>query len=180
MRESNLENMIINERSCFICRAKNDKKNLFRLVKDDEDNYIFDEKQNKDGRGYYLCKNHECLKRLSKHKKVKIDVNELLKILNSLKKREKDYYNILKSMKNSRELLFGMKMVMEGIENVYFIVIAENINEKNEKKLLQKIQELNIPYVYSETKEKLGNIFDKNEVSVVAIKNKEMAKGIIG
>lgn len=175
-----MENMIINERSCFICRTKNDKKNLFRLVKDNEDNYIFDAKQNKDGRGYYLCKNHECLKRLSKHKKVKINVDELMKILNSLKKVEKDYYNILKSMKNSRELLFGMNMVMEGIENVYFIVVAEDINEKNEKKLLQKIQELNIPYVYSETKNRLGDIFDKNEVSVVAIKNKEMAKGIIG
>ena len=174
-----MESTAVHERTCLICKEKSDKKNLFRLVKTGEYNYSFDEKQRQQSRGYYICKNHECLKRLSKHKKIKMSSEDLMKMLNLLKKTEKDYLNILKAMKNSQALSFGMNMVLEDIEHIHFLVLAEDISEKNEKKLLAKARELNINYVYYGNKIQLGEVFGKNEVSVIAVKSKKMARGLI-
>ncbi len=170
---------VIHERTCLICREKKEKKELFRLVKLNEDKYGFDEKQKAQGRGYYICKSHECLKRLAKHKKIKMSTDDLMKMLNQLKKGEKDYLNILKAMKNSQALSFGMNMVLEEIEHTHFLVLAEDISEKNERKLLAKAKELDIKYVYFGNKNQLGEIFGKGEVSVIAVKSKKMARGLI-
>lgn len=170
---------IVHERTCLICREKKEKKDLFRLVKPGEDRYYFDEKQKAQSRGYYVCKSHECLKRLSKHKKIKVSTDDLLKMLNQLNKGEKDYLNILKAMKNSQALSFGMNMVLEEIEHTHFLVLAEDISEKNERKLLAKAKELDIKYVYFGNKNQLGEIFGKEEVSVIAVKSKKMARGLI-
>ena len=102
-----------------------------------------------------------------------------MKMLSLLKKTEKDYLNILKAMKNSQALSFGMNMVLEDIEHTHFLVLAEDISEKNEKKLLAKARELKINYVYYGNKDQLGEIFGKNEVSVIAVKSKKMARGLI-
>lgn len=174
-----MENTTVHERTCLICKQKNEKKNLFRLTKQTESKYVFDEKQKQQSRGYYICKNHECLKRLSKHKKIQMSTEDLMKMLNLLKKNEKDYLNILKAMKNSQALSFGMNMVLEEIEHIHFLVLAEDISEKNERKLLAKARELNINYVYYGNKTQLGDIFGKNEVSVIAVKSKKMARGLI-
>lgn len=174
-----METAIIHERTCFICREKKEKKDLFRLVKQGEDKYSFDEKQRAQSRGYYVCKSHECLKRLAKHKKIKMSTDDLMKMLNLLKKGEKDYLNILKAMKNSQALSFGMNMVLEDIEHTHFLVLAEDISEKNERKLLTKAKELNIKFVYFGSKNQLGEVFGKDEVSVIAVKSKKMARGLI-
>ena len=170
---------IVHERTCLICREKKEKKDLFRLVKSGEDRYYFDEKQKAQSRGYYVCKSPECLKRLSKHKKIKVSTDDLMKMLNQLNKGEKDYLNILKAMKNSQALSFGMNMVLEEIEHTHFLVLAEDISEKNERKLLAKAKELDIKYVYFGNKNQLGEIFEKEEVSVIAVKSKKMARGLI-
>lgn len=174
-----MENIIVHERTCFICKQKNEKANLFRLTKQDDSKYVFDEKQKQQSRGYYICKTHECLKRLSKHKKIKVSTDDLMKMLNLLKRKEKDYLNILRAMKNSQVLSFGMNMVLDEIEHTHFLVLAEDISEKNERKLLMKAQELKISYVYCGTKNQLGDIFGKNEVSVIAVKSKKIARGLI-
>ena len=170
---------IVHERTCLICREKKEKKDLFRLVKSGEDRYYFDEKKKAQSRGYYVCKSHECLKRLSKHKKIKVSTDDLMKMLNQLNKGEKDYLNILKAMKNSQALSFGMNMVLEEIEHTHFLVLAEDISEKNERKLLAKAKELGINFVYFGNKNQLGEIFGKGEVSVIAVKSKKMARGLI-
>lgn len=96
-----------------------------------------------------------------------------------LKKGEKDYLNILRAMKNSQTLSFGMNMVLEEIEHTHFLVLAEDISEKNERKLLLRAKELNITYVYCGNKQQLGEIFGKDEVSVIGVKNKQIARGLI-
>ncbi|MDU1909874.1 DUF448 domain-containing protein [Fusobacterium sp.] len=174
-----MSNQDFPERTCLICKDKKNKKSLFRLVKTGENKYVFDEKQKQQSRGYYICKTHECLHRLTKHKRIKMNTDDLMKMLNLLKKGEKDYLNILKAMKNSQVLSFGMNMVLDEIEHTHFLVLAENISEKNEKKLLLKAKELNINFVYFGNKNQLGDIFGKDEVSVVGVKNKKIARGLI-
>lgn len=174
-----MSNQEFPERTCLICKNKKDKKDLFRLIKTGEEQYIFDEKQKHQSRGYYICKTHECLKRLSKHKKIKMNTDDLMKMLNLLKKGEKDYLNILRAMKNSQVLSFGMNMVLDEIEHTHFLVLAEDISEKNERKLLLKAKELKITFIYSGNKSQLGDIFGKDEVSVIGVKDKKIARGLI-
>lgn len=166
------------ERSCLICRAKKNKINLFRLAKISNEKYIYDEVYKMQTRGAYVCKSLECLGKLSKHKKIKVDSEALLKMLNSIKKSEKNYLNILKSMKNSGELIFGINLFFENINHIHYIVMAEDIAEKNRVKIVEKANEFKIPYLFAGNKKSLGEIFDKAEINLIAIKNKRMAEGL--
>ena len=167
------------ERTCIICREKNEKSKLFRLAKLNEGFYEFDKEQKKQSRAVYVCKSLNCLGKLAKHNKVKLDSQDLMSMLNIINKANKNYLNILNSMKNSGELVFGINLLFENIEHVHFVVIAQDISKKNEEKIFKKIKELKIPYVIVGTMEDLGKIFNKEEITVIGIKDKKMAKGLI-
>ncbi|MDC7954727.1 DUF448 domain-containing protein [Fusobacterium simiae] len=169
----------IPERSCIICRSKKEKSKLFRLAKIKETSYEFDKEQKKQTRAIYVCKSLNCLGKLAKHNKVKLDSQDLISMLNIVNKANKNYLNILNSMKNSGELVFGINLLFENIEHVYFIVVAQDISKKNEEKIFRKVNELKIPYVVVGTMEELGKIFNKEEINVIGIKDKKMAKGLI-
>ncbi len=66
-------------RMCIACRTMQDKRNLIRIVKDKEGNIFIDQTGKKNGRGAYICKNEECLKKLIKQKSLnkafKCDIN---------------------------------------------------------------------------------------------------------
>ncbi|WP_300330405.1 DUF448 domain-containing protein [Fusobacterium sp.] len=166
------------ERTCVICKSKKLKSQLFRIAEKDGE-YVLDEKQTIQARGQYVCKEHNCIQRLSKHKKLKVSFEELLKMLNLLKKESKDYLKIFKAMKNSGELSFGINMIFDEIEKIHFIVIANDISEKNNQKLIEKAREKNIPFVHYGEKRQLGEVFGKDEINVIAIKNKKVARGLI-
>lgn len=170
---------IDSERTCIICKEKKSKDNLFRIVEKENESYFFDAKKIIQKRGKYVCKTHDCIKRLSKHKKIKMDIDDLFVMLNLLKNETKDYLKILKAMKNSNELIFGMNMIFDEIEKVHFIVIAEDITEKNDRRIIEKAKEKNIPYVHYGKKSELGAIFNKEEINLIAVKNKKVARGLI-
>lgn len=56
------------ERMCIGCGKMLQKKELVRVVKDKEDNISIDATGKKAGRGAYICKNIECLKKVQKKK----------------------------------------------------------------------------------------------------------------
>ena len=174
-----MSNTHIPERTCVICRAKNEKSKLFRLAKLNEISYVFDKEQKKQSRAVYVCKSLNCLGKLAKHNKVKLDSQDLMSMLDIINKANKNYLNILNSMKNSGELVFGINLLFENIEHIHFIVMAQDISKKNEEKVFKKINELKIPYVIVGTMEDLGKIFNKEEITVIGIKDKKMAKGLI-
>ncbi|MDO4689730.1 MAG: DUF448 domain-containing protein [Fusobacterium sp.] len=167
------------ERSCVVCRAKKNKFDLFRLIKSNEEKYIFDSNYKAQSRGIYVCKSSTCLERLSKHKKFKVDTDNLLKMITLINKKKKNYLNILSPMKNSGKLIFGINLFFENIENIYYILIAEDIADKNREKILNKAKEYKIPFLFVGDKKSLGKIFDKEEVNVIGIKDKNMARGLI-
>ena len=53
---------------CTACRQMQDKRDLLRIVKDKENNVFIDLTGKKNGRGAYICKNEECLKKCIKQK----------------------------------------------------------------------------------------------------------------
>ncbi len=175
------EEKLFPERSCVICRVKNKKEKLLRLAKTKVENfYAFDKNQNKQTRGAYICKSLTCLGKLQKHNRYKLNSEDLIEMLNLIKKDERNYINILSSMKNSGELVFGINLLFENIGKVHFIILANDISKKNYDKILKKSIELKIPYISVENKKNLGKIFGKDEVNVIGITNKKMAKGLTG
>lgn len=55
-------------RMCIACRAMKDKRDLLRIVKDKTGEISVDNTGKKNGRGAYICKDEECLKKLEKQK----------------------------------------------------------------------------------------------------------------
>lgn len=74
-------------RSCVICRKKDEKAKLLRIVTNENNGAILDKNQKINKRAIYLCKNKECIKnaikQIEKKKlKLKIGINvDTLKVL---------------------------------------------------------------------------------------------------
>ena len=56
------------ERTCIVCRAKRDKKDLIRIVHDKTGMIDVDNDGHKSGRGCYVCKKLECINQIKKSK----------------------------------------------------------------------------------------------------------------
>ena len=166
------------ERTCVMCRQKKPKEELFRFA-EKKGRFVFDKNMDMQSRGSYVCRDANCISRLGKHKKYNISMQELSKMLTALKKDKKDYLKILNAMKSSDYLVFGVKMLLDEIDRVHFAVIANDISEKNDLKLVKILREKNINYTYFSDKENLGAIFNKREVNVVGVKSKKVARGLL-
>lgn len=55
-------------RKCTGCQEMKNKKELIRIVHNDEGEFFLDETGKKPGRGAYICPNVECLKKAQKSK----------------------------------------------------------------------------------------------------------------
>lgn len=56
------------QRMCIVCRQMQDKRQLLRIVKNKECELSIDITGKKNGRGAYICKSEDCLKKLIKQK----------------------------------------------------------------------------------------------------------------
>ncbi len=77
-------------RCCSLCRKRNEKSNMFRIVADNG-SAVLDEKQNINSRGIYICKNIKCIENLIKvidkskfNLKIKVSNESLKKVLELL------------------------------------------------------------------------------------------------
>ena len=57
-------------RRCIACNEQKEKNELLRIVRTPEQNIEVDLTGKKNGRGAYICKNEECLKKLIKSKRL--------------------------------------------------------------------------------------------------------------
>lgn len=166
------------ERSCIICRKKAEKKEFFRLCQTEE-NYHWDKNGKEQTRGAYVCKDKNCLSRLAKHKKVKVSMQDLYEMSRETEKGSLDYLNILRTMKQANVLTFGMKMVLEEINHIHFLILAQDISEKYARQLQEQAKEKGIVLRTFSNKEELASLFGKQEVTVIGIRDKKMAQGLI-
>lgn len=56
----------IPQRTCIGCREEKNKKDLIRIVKNKEGEIFLDRTSKKNGRGAYICDNHECFLKAKK------------------------------------------------------------------------------------------------------------------
>ena len=57
-------------RRCLACNEQKDKNELIRIVKPKDEELQIDLTGKKNGRGSYICKNEECLKKVIKSKRL--------------------------------------------------------------------------------------------------------------
>lgn len=55
-------------RKCTGCQGMKEKKELIRIVRDENNQFSLDTTGKKSGRGAYICDNEECLKKAEKSK----------------------------------------------------------------------------------------------------------------
>lgn len=55
-------------RQCVGCREMKSKRELIRVIKTPEDEVVLDANGKRNGRGAYLCPNHDCLKQARRSK----------------------------------------------------------------------------------------------------------------
>lgn len=80
-------------RQCVGCNEMKNKKEMLRVLKTAEGEVILDTTGKMNGRGAYLCKNAECLKKAIKHKGIerslKMEIDKTV-----YEKLEKEFLNI--------------------------------------------------------------------------------------
>ena len=80
-------------RKCVGCNEMRSKKEMLRVLKTTEEEVILDTTGKMNGRGAYLCKNAECLKKAIKHKGLERSLK--MEIEKSVYERlEKEFLNI--------------------------------------------------------------------------------------
>ena len=57
----------IPQRKCIVCQDRDSKKELMRIVKNKEGEIFLDPSGRANGRGAYICKDSECLKKAIKN-----------------------------------------------------------------------------------------------------------------
>ncbi len=80
-------------RQCVGCNEMKSKNEMMRILKTTEDEIILDTTGKQNGRGAYLCKNADCLKKAIKHKGIErsLKMNIDKSVYESL---EKEFLNI--------------------------------------------------------------------------------------
>lgn len=58
------------QRTCLGCKESKDKKELIRIVKQNDDKIFIDKTGKANGRGAYICNNIECLEKAIKSKRL--------------------------------------------------------------------------------------------------------------
>ncbi len=77
----------IPQRTCIGCKAKKDKKDLIRIVKDKEGNIFIDRTGKANGRGAYICDDINCLEQAIKSKSLQrsFEMNITEEVYNKLR-----------------------------------------------------------------------------------------------
>ena len=171
--------MKIPERMCICCRKKGEKPEFFRVAERDG-KYVFDKKMKIQARGFYVCKTVQCIEKLSKHKKYNIEMEQLVKMLEEMKKQKKNIIDILKPMKNSEYFVFGIDEAIDGVKKgkVKLLIIPRDIKAKYIEEFEKLKENFNFEIIFVEKKEELIRLFSR-DVNVVGIFNKKVIKGIL-
>lgn len=167
------------ERTCVCCRKKGEKNDFFRIAEQDG-KYIYDRKMKVQSRGFYVCKTNKCIEKLSKNKKYSVEMEQLVGMLEEIKKQRKNIIDILKPMKNSEYFVFGIDETLNGIkrEKVKLVIIPKDIKEKYIEEFKKLSEKFNFKIIFIEKKIELIELFSR-DVNIVGIFDKKVIKGIL-
>ncbi|MGL4991097.1 MAG: ribosomal L7Ae/L30e/S12e/Gadd45 family protein [Sarcina sp.] len=91
------------------------------------------------------------------------------------------FLNFLGLVKRSGNILDGYNKCEEiiGKKRVHLVIFSNEISEKSKKKFVKKCELLSIPYIDGFSKTELGNSIGKEEINILGILDKNMAKKLM-
>ena len=57
---------VIPQRTCIVCRTKQDKGNFIRIVRKTDGSFVLDKTGKVNGRGAYICNSRDCIEKCVK------------------------------------------------------------------------------------------------------------------
>lgn len=91
------------------------------------------------------------------------------------------FLNFLGLAKRSGNLIEGYSKCDENRNRIRLklFIISKDASESSKKKFLKHCEEKNIPYIEDFSKEELGASIGKEEIKILAIKDKNMANKLL-
>lgn len=173
-----MENKDYPERTCVVCKKKDYKTNLFKVVSYEEED-VLDKEYKLEGRSRYVCKTKECLTKASKMKKNAFSSKVLYEMSQELGDKKSNIKAVLMFLKQASKLCFGLEMTMEALKTkkASLLIIANDISEKSKEKIEDLAKEKKVRIIVFGSGEELGEIFSKENVGVIGITDKKAAIG---
>ncbi len=170
-------------RTCVVCKKAQNKEELFRFIVWNG-KVVLDYYNKINSRGFYTCSTNECIKKLNiNHVKKTLKKNieyvlDLEEILHTLEKNlQKDILSLLRILNKAGLLKATTNKFMQEVKiNMTFdyVFVANDIAENSREKIKHYIKNLEQFDFFN--KKELGEIFNKNEVSVVGVVKSELSE----
>lgn len=162
------------ERSCIICKTKQSKENLIRLIVDHEEQLLFDLKQKAPQRGGYLCYKKRCITQLGKRNKDRklgvfsVDISQNLILLKRSMEEQIKRYIIGWNLQGI--LVIGVEETVQQIDALRYVIIAKDIADRSKNRIERKggdQQRLVLSFL---NKEQLGMTLNRKDTVAIGIK----------
>ena len=180
------------QRSCVVCRVKNNKENLIRLVKSPDGKVFLDTAKKLPGRGVYICPDLDCLERAKKSGIIShslkaeisnefwLELEEYIKKSGSEKSVNLKIKSVLGLARKAGALLIGSERIENEIEKSghkkILVILAENSSE-GVKKFAASHEKILLDMTIKELSEVTGL---RDSVQILALPlNSGFAKRII-
>lgn len=173
-------------RTCVGCGAKKGKDELLRFTAGFDRSLVLELRGG--GRGAYLCPRMECLELAIKQRgfqrTLKTDLAAINKerILEEVKREMgRKIQGLLGLAQRARRLAIGTDAVAETLKRgeARAVLLACDTPSKTKHRFLQLCQERGFPILEVFDRAGLGQIFGRNKLTVVTIKDASFAEGII-
>ncbi|MFO7982499.1 MAG: DUF448 domain-containing protein [Desulfuromonadales bacterium] len=175
-------------RTCLGCRQVLEKKDLLRYVVSPQEELLVDYLSKLPGRGAYTCLSPHCLEKAVKRgqfrRSFKRDFRppEADRLIEDLRRQVTGRVESLIGMaRKSGELIVGSNQVLDSVagrEALSFVLCAEDMSAGIAAKLEASTRKKGTRLYRKFSKDKLGKMLGRDEVSVVGLKKSTLADSL--
>ena len=134
------------------------KKEMIRVIRTSEGEFLLDATGRKNGRGAYLCPNSDCLAKAVKNKGLERSFKQAI----------------------PKEVYEALEKEMEVLESgrAYLVIVADDASDNTKKKFQNMCDFYQVPIYFYKDKDTLGHAMGKEFRASLAILDEGFAKGI--
>jgi predicted RNA-binding protein YlxR (DUF448 family)/ribosomal protein L30E len=175
-------------RQCIVCRQREEKRNLFRVIRTPDKQIIFDLRQKGNGRGIYFCKKTSCIQKAKEKDLIKFAFNQTvspelyMQLANALQKDQGNSVEALIGFANrSRKLIKGFAGVAEAAEKMKIKLLILDPQTRNDtKKRVESIShKMQIPLIVYSGEKSLSEALGKENCRCAGVTDDQFVKAIV-
>ena len=153
-------------RKCVGCQEMKSKKEMIRVIRTAEGEFLLDSTGRKNGRGAYICPAKECLEKAWKRRWIYLNQNKILSLIGLATKAGRTVsgeFSTEKEVKSGRAAL---------------VIVADDASDNTKKKFKNMCDFYHVPIYFYKDKDTLGHAMGKQFRASLAILDEGFAKGI--